>query len=70
MAAAIREAMPLIIAGGLNAENVSRALRLFDPWGVDVVSGVECEPGKKDEARLHDFVAAVRATQTSAKQRE
>jgi phosphoribosylanthranilate isomerase len=34
------------------------ALRLFDPWGVDVVSGVERELGKKDEARLHDFVAA------------
>lgn len=70
LAAAIREAMPLIIAGGLNAENVCQALRLFDPWGVDVVSGVEREPGKKDEARLHDFVAAVRHTQASAKQRE
>jgi phosphoribosylanthranilate isomerase len=70
LAAAIRAAMPLIIAGGLNAENVSKALRLFDPWGVDVVSGVEREPGKKDDARLHDFVAAVRGTQASAKQRE
>lgn len=70
LTAAIREAMPLIIAGGLNAQNVSKALRLFDPWGVDVVSGVESEPGKKDEARLHDFVAAVRHTQASAKQRE
>jgi phosphoribosylanthranilate isomerase len=70
LAAEIREAMPLIIAGGLNAENVAKALRLFDPWGVDVVSGVEREPGKKDEARLHDFVSAVRHTQASAKQRE
>jgi len=70
LAAAIREAMPLIIAGGLNAENVSQALRLFAPWGVDVVSGVEREPGKKNEARLRDFVAAVRHTQASAKQRE
>ena len=67
LAAAIREAMPLIIAGGLNTENVSKALRLFDPWGVDVVSGVESRAGKKDEARLHDFVAAVRGTQASAK---
>jgi len=70
LAAAIREAMPLIIAGGLNAENIAMALRLFDPWGVDVVSGVERELGKKDEGRLHDFVAAVRHTQASAKQRE
>ncbi len=70
LAAAIQEAMPLIIAGGLNAQNVSQALRLFDPWGVDVVSGVEREPGKKDAARLNNFVAAVRHTQASAKQRE
>ena len=70
VAMAIREAMPLIVAGGLNAENVSTVLRLFDPWGVDVVSGVESEPGKKDEARLHAFVAAVRGTQAGPKQRE
>ena len=70
LAAAIREAMPLIIAGGLNAENISQALRLFAPWGVDVVSGVEREPGKKDEARLLEFVAAVRGTKAAAKQRE
>jgi phosphoribosylanthranilate isomerase len=70
LAAGIREAMPLIIAGGLNAQNVGRAIELFQPWGVDVVSGVESEPGKKDEARLRDFVAAIRGTQASAKQRE
>ena len=44
-------------------ENVSEALRLFEPWGVDVVSGVESRAGKKDEARLREFVAAVRGTQ-------
>ncbi|MGA2903741.1 MAG: phosphoribosylanthranilate isomerase [Candidatus Korobacteraceae bacterium] len=70
LAAAIREAMPLIIAGGLNAENVAEALRRFDSWGVDVVSGVERKPGKKDEARLRNFVAAVRQTRASVKQRE
>jgi len=69
-AAAIRRAMPLIIAGGLNAENVARAIDLFDPWGVDVVSGVEEQPGKKDERKLREFVAAVRQTQASARQRE
>ncbi|HEY6352817.1 MAG TPA: phosphoribosylanthranilate isomerase [Candidatus Angelobacter sp.] len=50
----------LIVAGGLNPENVGEAIRKFAPWGVDVVSGVEREPGRKDPARLKAFVAAVR----------
>jgi phosphoribosylanthranilate isomerase len=56
----IRETMPLIIAGGLNPANVAQAVELFRPWGVDVVSGVETEPGKKDEAKILGFMAAVR----------
>ncbi len=60
IATAIQVVMPLIIAGGLNTENVSQAIRLFNPWGVDVVSGVEQAIGKKDEAKLQSFVAAVR----------
>ena len=59
VAAAIREKMPLIVAGGLNSGNVSRAISLFQPWGVDVVSGVESAPGIKDATKLRDFVAAV-----------
>lgn len=50
----------LIVAGGLNPENVGEAIRKFTPWGVDVVSGVEREPGRKDPAKLEAFVAAVR----------
>lgn len=49
-----------IIAGGLTPENVGDAMRLFEPWGVDVVTGVECEPGRKDPEKLKAFVAAVR----------
>ena len=60
IASRIREKMPLIIAGGLNAENVGEAVELFRPWGVDVVSGVETAPGKKDEGKLRAFMAAVR----------
>jgi len=60
LAAKIRDAMPLIIAGGLTAENVAEAIELFKPWGVDVVSGVEFEPGKKSSTKLRNFIAAVR----------
>ena len=52
--------MPFIVAGGLDPNNVSGALRMFRPFGIDVVSGVESSPGKKDPAKLRDFVAAVR----------
>jgi phosphoribosylanthranilate isomerase len=56
----IKAVLPVIIAGGLTAENVDQAIRLFEPWGVDVVSGVERETGRKDEAKLRSFVAAAR----------
>jgi phosphoribosylanthranilate isomerase len=56
----IKAVLPVIIAGGLTADNVTEAVRLFDPYGVDVVSGVEREVGKKDDAKLRSFVAAAR----------
>jgi phosphoribosylanthranilate isomerase len=49
-----------IIAGGLTPDNVSDAIQIFRPWGVDVVTGVEREPGRKDPEKLKAFVAAVR----------
>lgn len=49
-----------VIAGGLTPENVGEAIRIFKPWGVDVVTGVEREPGRKDPEKLKAFVAAVR----------
>ena len=66
MARLLGKKFPLIIAGGLKAENVAKALRIFQPWGVDVVSGVEQDPGKKDPAKLRAFIAAVRAVEASA----
>ena len=55
----------LIIAGGLNPENVGEAIRKFSPYGVDVVSGVERQPGRKDPEKLKAFVAAVRRAEQS-----
>jgi phosphoribosylanthranilate isomerase len=52
---------PLILAGGLNGENVGEAIAALKPWGVDVASGVEAEPGKKDPARLRKFIEAAKA---------
>lgn len=50
----------LVVAGGLNAENVGEAMGILKPWGVDVVSGVEGRPGKKDPEKVRAFVKAVR----------
>ena len=52
---------PMILAGGLDAMNVGRAIRLTRPYGVDVSSGIEVSPGIKDARKMRDFVAAVRA---------
>jgi phosphoribosylanthranilate isomerase len=49
-----------IIAGGLTPGNVGEAIRTFSPWGVDVVTGIEREPGHKDPEKLKAFVRAVR----------
>ena len=60
IAAEIRQAVPLIVAGGLTPENVGEAIRLLVPAGVDVVSAVEATVGKKDAAKLRSFIDSVR----------
>jgi phosphoribosylanthranilate isomerase len=46
----------LILSGGLNPENVAKAIRKVQPYAVDVASGVEASPGRKDHAKLRDFI--------------
>jgi len=55
-----RIGLKMIVAGGLTAESVEGAMRALTPWGVDVASGVEASPGKKDADKVRAFVRAVR----------
>src|SRR5215211_2731791 len=57
LAAAHGAAIPLILAGGLRPENVAEAIAAAHPFAVDVASGVEAEPGRKDRERLERFFA-------------
>ena len=50
----------ILLAGGLTPENVGDAIRLVRPWGVDVSTGVEATPGRKDPGKLRRFVVAAR----------
>jgi phosphoribosylanthranilate isomerase len=53
-----RSKVPMILAGGLNSENVAGAIELVKPYAVDVVTGVEAEPGRKDHAKVEAFLTA------------
>ncbi len=57
---AIGKDVNVVVAGGLNSANVAEAIGILKPWGVDVASGVEARPGKKDPEKVRAFIEAVR----------
>ena len=64
IAAELAQSAPLLLAGGLTPQNVLAAIDQVQPWGVDVASGVEITPGKKDIIKMKTFIQAIRERET------
>lgn len=65
LAADVPDSVRLILAGGLDPDNVADAIEIVEPWGVDVASGVEAGPGRKDPTKVRRFIANARAAAPS-----
>ncbi len=62
LAAEIRRSLnlPVVLSGGLNPENVQKAVEIVQPYGIDVCSGIERAPGKKDHQKMQEFIKQCR----------
>ncbi len=61
LATSLPAGLRLVLAGGLGPDNVAEAIARVRPWGVDVASGVEIEPGRKDPRKVRAFIHAAKA---------
>jgi phosphoribosylanthranilate isomerase len=68
LARSLSREQPILLAGGLTPANVRRAIAQVQPWGVDVASGVETSPGRKDAQKMRDFIHAARQQATALSQ--
>ena len=66
LADGVPDGMRLLLAGGLTPDNVGEAIARVRPWGVDVATGVEAAPGRKDARKVRAFVAAAKAAGDAA----
>jgi len=64
-----RSKVPMVLAGGLTPANVAEAIAVAQPFAVDVVTGVEAEPGRKDHAKVDEFIRAVEAADRAPERR-
>jgi phosphoribosylanthranilate isomerase len=70
LAEGVADRSRFIVTGGLNPGNVAQAVAHLRPHGVDVDSGVEASPGRKDPRKLHDFIVNARAAETAVEARD
>ena len=64
-AASVAARRPIVLAGGLNPDNVADAIERVRPFGIDVSSGVEAAPGVKDHGRLKQLFDAIREAESA-----